>query len=103
MSLGCPKAGLRSGLAFVGLTGGCRTSHVGTHSGALRLVAVLETPQAWPLPSRIGKDGKSTVQRLQTRKLTALQFSFGPGLFPDQADKPQAIELESVVLEVLAR
>jgi hypothetical protein len=58
-----------------------------------------QVPHPWPLP--VGESGKSEAGRgLCVRELTALQISFGPGLFPDQEDKAGAIELEEIALEV---
>jgi len=66
---------------------------------ALSPVAAPEVPHSWSLPIA-AREKDDACQGLVVRELAALQISFGPGLFPDEADKASAIELGEVALEV---
>lgn len=70
----------------------------------LKLVKSAMIPQGWPevnpywQPTPAGRGGKK--DKLKIDNLQAVQITFGARLMPERVDRPHAIEVESIALEM---
>ena len=61
-------------------------------------MTVPEVPQSWPGPARQPGHKSTEGRAFDPRRLVAFQFSFGPAVFPAQANGRHAIDVEAVEL-----